>query len=220
MNLEVANEGFHVIISSKGVTSPQKLHYLRDGIGRYLVTLNVVSCQNVSKPLRDRQPKPRCEKIPKHDTLLLPGFRRGFLARQPTDPRFKATLQPQRIQVGLGHQGPTHETSTGFNQISRISFHSCQAFPRLLRNSCVALLSNLAFLHVGGTLFFSSVLLSIISTLPLPESLLSSLLEEDEVLPLSQELADQSRPEILPDSELDAAEEDVAAASITSIGAG
>jgi hypothetical protein len=34
MNLEVANEGFHIIISSKGATIPQKLYYLKDGIGR------------------------------------------------------------------------------------------------------------------------------------------------------------------------------------------
>jgi hypothetical protein len=55
---------------------------------------------------------------------------------------------------------------------------------------------------------------------PLPESLLSSLLEEDEVMPLSRELADQFMSEILPDSELDATEEDVVAASATSAGAG
>jgi hypothetical protein len=62
--------------------------------------------------------------------------------------------------------------------------------------------------------------LNIISTYPpLPESLLSSLLEVDEVLPLSRELADQSKPEILPDSELDDKEVDVAAASATSSGA-
>jgi hypothetical protein len=36
----------------------------------------------------------------------------------------------------------------------------------------------------------------------------------DEVLPLSRELADQSRPEILPDSELDVEVEDVAMASV------
>jgi hypothetical protein len=65
--------------------------------------------------------------------------------------------------------------------------------------------------------FLASVSLSIISTYPpLPESLLSSLLEVDEVLLLSRELADQSRLEILPDSELDAAEDDAAAASATS----
>jgi hypothetical protein len=69
--------------------------------------------------------------------------------------------------------------------------------------------------------FFTSVSLSIISTCPpLPESLLSSLLEVDEVLSLSREQAEQSRLEILPDSELDAAEEDVAAASAASGGAG
>jgi hypothetical protein len=39
---------------------------------------------------------------------------------------------------------------------------------------------------------------------PLPESLLSSLLEEDEVMPVSRELADQFMSEILLDSELDA----------------
>jgi hypothetical protein len=42
----------------------------------------------------------------------------------------------------------------------------------------------------------------------------------DEVLPLSRELADQSRPEILPDSELEDAEDDAAAASATSGEAG
>jgi hypothetical protein len=41
----------------------------------------------------------------------------------------------------------------------------------------------------------------------------------DEVLPLSRELADQSRPEILPDSELDDEVEDVALASVASGGA-
>jgi hypothetical protein len=66
------------------------------------------------------------------------------------------------------------------------------------------------------------VSLSIISTYPpLPESLLSSLLEVDEVLPLSRELADQSRPEILPDySELDDTEDDATATSATSREAG
>jgi hypothetical protein len=65
------------------------------------------------------------------------------------------------------------------------------------------------------------VSLNIISTYPpLSESLLSSLLEVDEVLLLSRELADQSRLEILPDSELDAVEDDAAAASATSGEAG
>jgi hypothetical protein len=41
----------------------------------------------------------------------------------------------------------------------------------------------------------------------------------DEVLPLSRELADQSRPEILPDSELDDEVEDAAIASVASGGA-
>jgi hypothetical protein len=69
--------------------------------------------------------------------------------------------------------------------------------------------------------FLASLSLSIISTYPpLPESLLSSLLEVDEVLLLSQELANQSRPEILPGFELDAAEDDATTDSATSGEAG
>jgi hypothetical protein len=72
---------------------------------------------------------------------------------------------------------------------------------------------------MSTTRFFAFVSLNIVSTYPpLPESLLSSLLEVDEVLQLSRELADQSKHEILPDSKLDAAEEDVAAASAASGG--
>jgi hypothetical protein len=41
----------------------------------------------------------------------------------------------------------------------------------------------------------------------------------DEVLPLSREIADQSKPKILPDSELDDEEEDAAIASAASNGA-
>jgi hypothetical protein len=58
------------------------------------------------------------------------------------------------------------------------------------------------------------VLLNTISTSPpLSESLLASLFEVDVELPLSRELADPSKPEILPDSELDDKDEEVAAAS-------
>jgi hypothetical protein len=68
--------------------------------------------------------------------------------------------------------------------------------------------------------FSAFVSLSIISTYPpLPESLLSSLLEVDELLALSRELSDQSKPEILPDSELDDEEVDAAVTSATSSGA-
>jgi hypothetical protein len=65
--------------------------------------------------------------------------------------------------------------------------------------------------------FLASVPLKVISTSPpLSESLLSSLLEVDEELPLSRELRDPSKPEILPDSELDDDEEDAVAASTAS----
>jgi hypothetical protein len=58
--------------------------------------------------------------------------------------------------------------------------------------------------------FFEFVSLNIISTSPsLSESLLASLFEVDVELPLLRELADSSKPEILPDSELD--DEDVEA---------
>jgi hypothetical protein len=70
------------------------------------------------------------------------------------------------------------------------------------------------------TRLFAYVSLNIISTyLPLPESLLSSLLEVDELLSLSRELADQSMPETIPDSKLDDEEEDTAVASATFSGA-
>jgi hypothetical protein len=65
------------------------------------------------------------------------------------------------------------------------------------------------------------VSLNVISTSPpLSESLLSSLSEVDEELPLLRELTDPSKPEFLPDSELDDDEEDVAAASTPSGEAG
>jgi hypothetical protein len=55
----------------------------------------------------------------------------------------------------------------------------------------------------------------IFTSLPLSESLLSSLFEVGEELPPLRELTDPSKPEILPDSELDNEEEEVAAASTT-----
>jgi hypothetical protein len=63
--------------------------------------------------------------------------------------------------------------------------------------------------------------LNVISTSPpLLESLLSSLSELNVELPLSRELADPSKPEILPDSELDDNEEDAAVGSASSSEAG
>jgi hypothetical protein len=66
-----------------------------------------------------------------------------------------------------------------------------------------------------ASVFPASASLNVISSLPLlSEPLLSSLSELDEELPLSRELADPSKSEILPDSELD--EEEVSAAASAS----
>jgi hypothetical protein len=115
-------------------------------------------------------------------------------------------------ETGMARGSPPGTTT----EVLRVGFPSEEI--RVV-SRCVALLSNLALVHVDGT-FLAFVSLNIISTYPpLPESLLSSLLEVDEVLALSRELANQSKPEILPDSELDDEEADAATAFATFSGA-
>jgi hypothetical protein len=47
----MANEGLYVVITGEGATGPQKFQQLRNGIGRQLMNLNVVGCQDISKLL-------------------------------------------------------------------------------------------------------------------------------------------------------------------------
>jgi hypothetical protein len=54
---------------------------LRNGIGRQLVDLNIISCQDIRKLLGHWQSKPSGKEIPKDHALILSGLRRGFLPR-------------------------------------------------------------------------------------------------------------------------------------------
>jgi hypothetical protein len=51
VNLKMADESIHIIVTGKSLTGPQKLQHLQNGIGRQLVDLNIVSRQDIRKLL-------------------------------------------------------------------------------------------------------------------------------------------------------------------------
>jgi hypothetical protein len=81
VNLKMADGSIHIVVTGKSPTGPQKLQHLRNGIGRQLVNLNIVSRQDIRKLLGHWQTKPRGKEIPKDHALILSGLRRGFLPR-------------------------------------------------------------------------------------------------------------------------------------------
>jgi hypothetical protein len=81
VNLKKVNESIHVIVTGKSPTGPQKFRHLRNGIGRQLVDLNIISRQDIRKLLGHWQSKPSGKEIPKDHALILSGLQHGFLPR-------------------------------------------------------------------------------------------------------------------------------------------
>jgi hypothetical protein len=174
-----------------------------------LMNLHLVGSQHFNESFRHWQPKTSSKGVPKHNALILLGIQCSLSSGRSTATRFKVTFRGHGIQISLGYQRSTHKTCARFNQITRIDIHAYQVFSRLLSNCHTTPFTNFELL-MPAVRFFEFVSLNIISTSPsLSESLLASLFEVDVELPLLRELADSSKPEILPDSELD--DEDVEA---------
>jgi hypothetical protein len=81
VNLKMANESIHVIVTGKSATGPQKFQHLRNRIRSELVDLNIISRQDIRKLLGHWQPKPSGEEVPKDHAVILSGLWRGFLPR-------------------------------------------------------------------------------------------------------------------------------------------
>jgi hypothetical protein len=129
--------------------------------------------------------------------VSLPGSRQTLGSKQPSNRRGSSSAwvikdRPMKQVLGL-----TRSCGSAFTPVKLSPDSSAAA---------ASLPSPISPSSTSATQFLASVSLSVISTYPpLPESLLSLLLEVDEVLPLFREPANQSKPEILPDPEAAAA---------------